>query len=76
MVIADLFKILLGKKTEAELTAEQKWREAVESHKGTNGSVQKLAEKLHRARTDVHARIDTIATGGSSIDGLEAKENL
>jgi len=74
MAWADVFKVLLGRKTDAELEAEQRFRDAIENHKHTNGEVRELQEKLSQARADVHARIDALAAGGSSVDGREAHE--
>jgi hypothetical protein len=73
MAWADVFRILIGRKTDAELEAEQRFRDAIENHKHTNGEVRELQEKLSQARADVHARIDALATGGSSVDGREAQ---
>jgi len=74
MAWADIFRILLGRKTEAEKAAEENFRIAMEQHKGANGQVRELQEKLQQARDDVHARIDALSIGGSSVDGQEARD--
>lgn len=73
MAWADVLRILVGRKTDAELNAERRFREAIENHKHSNGEVRELQEKLSQARADVRARIDALATGGS-VDGREAQE--
>jgi len=75
MAWRDVLRILIGRKTDAEIEAERRFREAVENHKHTNGEVRELAEKLGQARANVHARIDALSTtGGSGVDGREAQE--
>ena len=74
MAWADVFRILIGRKTDAELEAEDRFREAIVNHKHRNGEVKEMAEKLGKARADVHARIDALSTGGSGVDGREAQE--
>lgn len=69
MAWADVLRILIGRKTDAELEAERKFREAIDNHKHRNGEVGELADKLGKASADVHARIDALVTGGSSADG-------
>jgi hypothetical protein len=76
MAWADVFRVLLGQKTEAELDAERRFRDAIENHKHTNGEVRELQEKLSKARADVHARIDALATGGNGVDGRETQGSI
>ena len=74
MAWADVLRSLIGRKTDAEIAAEKRFREAIANHKHRNGEVKKLSDRLGQARADVHARIDALATGGSSVDGREATE--
>lgn len=71
MAWRDILRILVGRKTDAEIEAEQRFREAVATHKHRNGEVKELSEKLRQASADVHARIDALSAGGSSVDGRE-----
>jgi len=74
MAWTDVLRSLIGRKTDAEIEAEKRFREAIDNHKHRNGEVQELADRLGKARAEVHARIDALTTGGSSVDGREAAE--
>lgn len=75
MAWRDVLRVLIGRKTDAEIEAERRFKEAIDQHKYTNGEVKELAEKLGRARADVHARIEALATGGPSAEGQEAPDH-
>jgi len=70
MAWSDVWRILTGRKTDAEVEAERRFRLAVENHKARNGEVDELADELGRARAVVHARIDALS-GGAVDDGRE-----
>jgi len=75
MALGDIFRILIGRKTEAEREVEARFQRAVETHKGANGQVKELREKLQKARDGIHARIEVLSvdTGGRNSDDCEAQ---
>lgn len=70
MVFTDIMRVLVGCKTRAEVEAERKFLDAVESHKGASVEVAELAVRLQKTRSEIYARIDVLK-GGSGIDGRE-----
>ena len=76
MAWTDIFKVLVGRKTQEEQAVERRFEAAVEEHRKSNGEVRELREKLQKARADVHARIEALSpgAGGSASNGNEAHE--
>ena len=69
MAFSDVLRILIGRKTAAERAAEERFQNALRTHKNANGEVKALADKLQKASADVHARIDALSAGGSRVEG-------